>query len=81
MSYANEIFRQINEINSVYKTALDQGDANGNSARALRRLIRRVEAFEREMTLSRSLPMHQIAELREAVAEARAALPNTGATR
>ena len=74
MSYADEIFRQIKEINGVYTTALEQGDAHGNSARALRRLVRRIEAFEREMTLSSALPMHRIAELREAVAEAKGAL-------
>jgi hypothetical protein len=74
MGYADQILSQINEINSRYTTALKHGDAHGDSARALRRLIRRVEAFEREMSLSKALPMHQIAELREAVAEAKGAL-------
>lgn len=74
-SYVDQIYRQVHEANSVYKAALTQGDAHGESSRALRRLIRRIEAFEREMTLSSALPMHRIAELREAIAEARAALP------
>lgn len=72
MGYADQIFRQIEEINAGYRVAAETGDAHGNSARALRRLIQRVEAFEREMSLSSALPVHRIAELREAVAEARA---------
>jgi hypothetical protein len=73
-SYADQILQQINAINANYATALTHGDAHGDSARALRRLIRRIEAFEREMSLSQALPMFRIAELREAIAEAKGAL-------
>jgi hypothetical protein len=70
-SYVDQIFRQVSEM---YRAALEQGDAHGSSSRALRRLIQRVEAFEREMSLSNALPMHRIAELREAIAEAKGGL-------
>lgn len=80
-SFVDEIFGQIAAANGVYRAALTEGDKRGASARALRRLIQRIEAFEREMTLAKALPIHRIAELREAIAEAKASLSNEGAAR